>query len=154
MSFDDDGQGDNLINAGIGQFELDGAAAGRRRLAAGAVDAGLIRVPNRIAGLFLCGEPAVRRDAENGMLSRVNQTHLIEEGVQPLSHQADFRRGSVGNIRIQLREERFLTVKAMRIADRTDEPARLIERPECSDGDAMLDGLAVNVNRCRNGCVR
>ena len=64
-----------------------------------------------------------------------------------------FRRGRIGDIHIQVGEDRMLLVKAVRKADRADEPAGLFAGPERADGDAMRRRLSIDGNVRGNGCV-
>ena len=81
-SLDDDGFGDDLIDAGLGQFELDDAVFVGKGFAARAVAAGLFRPPDRVAGVLAALERAVFIQLVNAMVFRGDEANLVKIELQ------------------------------------------------------------------------
>ena len=81
-SLDDDGFGDDLIDAGLGQFELDDAVFVGKGFAARAVAAGLFSPPDRVAGALAALERAVFIQLVNAMVFRGDEANLVKIELQ------------------------------------------------------------------------
>ncbi len=79
---DDDGFGDDLIDAGLGQFELDDAVFVGKGFAARAIVAELLRTPNRVAGALAALERAVFIQFINAMGFRGDKANLVKIELQ------------------------------------------------------------------------
>ena len=77
-TLDDDGFGDDLIDAGLGQFELDDAVFVGQGFAARAVAADLLRTPDRVAGALAALERAVFIQLVNAVVYRVDEANLVK----------------------------------------------------------------------------